>query len=103
MPRVEMPDTSARPVECVLGGLRCWLRPGYAQVLVPSVSKPGQMHTVYVRDGLAMCGCRGFRYRGTCAHADRVKPLVCFIPAGGSGAAPDLYGTMTYGGQAQTA
>lgn len=52
-----------------------WLIPGplgqhsgEARFEFPSRSEPGVVHTVHLRNGVAVCDCRGFEFTGNCWH-----------------------------------
>ncbi len=38
----------------------------------PSKSRPGDINSVTVSNGVARCTCTGFEYRGNCSHAKSV-------------------------------
>ncbi|MDF1503192.1 SNF2-related protein [Roseisolibacter sp. H3M3-2] len=66
--------TGARPsAEAVLALARVLSGPATERYRVPSGSKPGAFYVLDVDGGDVSCTCRGFEYRGACAHARALK------------------------------
>ena len=43
------------------------------EIPVPSRSKPDEIHTVTIFEGLMTCTCQGYRYRRNCFHIKSVQ------------------------------